>query len=185
MGAPHGLGAAVQIPGHGPLFAGGLGVEVHEHHVCVLALSGEDAVGLLEGGGEVAVQLKAAHEIQHADAKPLGAFKHTEAPAGEIGGEVGRAQDIGALVQVIRDLEPAPGVVAQGDDIGSGVENFIGVAGQQAQPGGVFAVDDGEVDVVFFFQSPEVVVQAVKPPLRHHVPDGKDVQQHGWASFGS
>ena len=39
-----------------------------------------------KGDDEVAVQLTAADEVQHTDAKPLGAFKHAEAPAGETGG---------------------------------------------------------------------------------------------------
>jgi len=151
VGPPHGLDPSVQIPAHGPLLAGGLGVEVHQDHVGLGPFFLQDLVGQGEGGGQVAVQLEPAHEVQHADPQALGAVVEAKAPAGEVGGVVGGPEDVGVVLQVVGDLELAPGVVAQGDDICAGVEDLLGVAGEKADAGGILSVDHGEVDLMLFF----------------------------------
>ena len=177
VGSPHGLDPAVQIPPHGPLLTGGLGVEVHKHQVGLHLR--QNPVGGVEGGVQVGIQLKPAHEVHHPQPQPLGPLIDPKAPAGEVGGKVGRPQDVGAVLQIVLDLQLVPGVVAQGDHIRPGVKNLLRVLGQQAQTGGVLPVDHGEVDVIFLLQGPQAAAQAVQAPLGHHIPHGKYIQQHG------
>ena len=55
--------------------------------------------------------------------------------------------------------------------------------GQQAQAGGVFAVDHGEVNIVFLFQPAQVPVQTVQPALGHHIAHSQEVKQHTVSPF--
>ena len=74
-------------------------------------------------------------------------------------------------------------MVAQGDDVRPRVKEFLGMLGQQAQTGGVFAVDHGEVNIVFLFQPAQVPVQTVQPALGHHIAHSQEVKQHTVSPF--
>ena len=82
-----------------------------------------------------------------------------DAVAGQAVLQVGGAQDAagavvavgGAELHVVDQLALVPDVVAGGDDVGAEVEEVFGEWRRDAEAaGGVFAVDDGEVDLVAF-----------------------------------
>ena len=149
MGPPHRRRPAVQVPAHGPLLAGGLGVEVHQQQV--IASPADKVVGRLEGAVQVGVQVHPAHDVQHAQPQPLTGID-PKAPAGHPAGIVGGAEDALLLVQIGADLDAVPGVVAQGDDIGPGLQDAPGLGGGDAHAGGVLSVDHGKVDPQLFPQ---------------------------------
>src|SRR5699024_9532002 len=167
----------VQVPAHGPLLAGGLGVEVHQHHVGALHAL-EHPVGGGEGVFKVAVHLAPADEVDDPDAHPLWAVVHPPAPAGHPAGVVGGTEGVAVALQEVGDLDAVPGVVAQGDHVGPGVEDLPGLPGQNAHAGGVLPVDHGEVDVLELFQLPQVAAQVFHPGIPHHVAHGQYVQYH-------
>ena len=167
VGPPEGLGHPVQMPGQGALFAGGLGVEVHQDHVGLRALQNPPGGG--KGVVGVAVQLTPADEVEHPDPQPPGPLVHAPAAAGHGRGKIGGAEDVGIFVQVTGDLEPVPGVIAQRDHIGPGGEDVVGLPGEDAHPGGVFPVDHGKVDVVLPPELPQAAGEQVQTGLPHHV----------------
>ena len=154
MGAPQGLHPSVQIPAHRALFAGGLGVEVHQHDIG-LSFS-EKMVRHGKGIIKIAVHLAPADEIHYAHPEPSGPLENAPAPAGDPARIVGRPEDIRIFVQIIGDLQPVPGVVAQGDDVGPSIKNGVGLPGVDAYPRGVFAVDYSKMDVIGLFQAPQM-----------------------------
>ena len=177
VGAPERLGAPVQIPGHSPLFAGGFGVKVYQHHVGAHALQGP--VGRGEGIFKITVHLAPADQVEHPDAQPLRAVVHAPAAAGDPAGIVGRTQGIAVVLQKVRDLDAVPGVVAQSDHVRPRVKDGPGLPGQDAHAGGVFAVDDRKVDVFQLFQRPQVLAQIVQTAVAHYVAHSQYVQDHG------
>src|ERR1700683_4297081 len=112
-----------------------------------------------------------------------------EAPAGHIGGIVGRSQHAarGAVsiafhhLKIIDDLALVPDVVAGSDYIDIQLEEFFGERGRYAEAGGgVFAVGDDEID--------EVIAHDSRQAIFHNDSSGpsKDVTNkenaHSWAS---
>ena len=103
VGPPKGLHPAVQIVGHGPLFAGGLCVEVHQAQVGVQVAQKPVRHG--EGVVEVGVHLAPADEVHHSHAQATRPFVDSQSPAGDPAGVVGRPQEPGHIVQQVLDLE--------------------------------------------------------------------------------
>ena len=69
---------------------------------------------------------------------------------------------VGGDGHVLEDLFLVPDVVAGGDDVGAEVEELFGDGGRDAEAaGGVFAVDDEEVDGVGFEDVREVLADDV------------------------
>ena len=176
VGADDGGDPAVKIPGQAELFAGGLGVEIHQHHPW--GQLGEDAVqggkGLLPG----AVHVDGAAEVHNGNGGQAGLIVGVPAPARSLRVEVGGADDGLLLGQVIEDLPAAQGVVSQGDDACPGAENFGGGGGEDAVAlGGVFPVDDGQLRLPHPPQDGELLGQEGGAPPAHHVPNEQDA--HG------
>ena len=175
VGAPHGLDLAVQKPAHGPLLAGGLGVEVHQGQVG--AAAAQQAVGHFKGVVQVGVQLRPAHQIQNGDAQPL-AGVDAHAPARHPPGVVGGAENARLLVQIVPDLQPVPGVIAQGDHVGPGLQNAPGLGGGDAHAGGVLPVDHHKVGLRLLPQPVQTAGENVQAALAHHVANGQYIQKH-------
>ena len=181
MGAPQGGDAAVQIIGHGQLFAGGLGVKVHQ---CEGGLFPGLQQAVRRGEGVVAApgQVAPADEHQHRHLHPAQVIDPV-APARSAGGEVGRAENVAVLLQIIGDLHFAPGVVAQGDDVGPGGKQVVGLLGGQAGAGDVLAVDNGEVHALHFFKVRQMAAQVGGALLAGDVADGQNAKFHGRSPF--
>ena len=170
VGAPHGRRPAVQIPGHGPLLAGGLGVEVH--HRQVVAAPVQKPVGGFEGTVQVGVEVQPAHQVQYRNAQSLaGVDPHP--PAGHPSGVVGRAENAGFLVQIVSDLDSIPGMIPQCNHICPGLQHTPGLSGGDAHPGGIFSVDHGEVGSGLVPQVPQAAGQDILSSLPYHVSHGQ------------
>lgn len=63
-------------------------------------------------------------------------------------------------------------MVAQGDDVGPGVQNELGLLGGDAHPGGVLPVHHGEVHVFELLEGAQVVAEVVEAPLAHNIAHG-------------
>jgi len=147
VGAEDGGDAAIEIPAHGDLLAGSLGVQV-EHDDLGRDLR-EQLVGLAEGivaGGHEDAALK----VQDGVALSIAKLALVDAETRRPGGVVGRADNAAVAVarigrdrHVLEDLFFVPDVVAGGDDMRAEVEELFGDGGRDSEASsGVFAVDD-------------------------------------------
>ncbi len=76
------------------------------------------------------------------------------------------------------DLLLVPQMVAGGDDVHAGVQDFArGVDRDARAAGGVFAVGNDEVKVVGLAQSGQEPAQRVPPRLADNVPDKKKIHK--------
>ena len=117
-----------------------------------------------------------------------------EAEAGGADGVVGGAEDAAAALvrvggdgHVLEDLFLVPDVVAGGDDVGAEVEELFGDGGRDAEAaGGVFAVDDEEVDGVGFEDVGEVFADDVAAGGAEDVADEEDIHlgEFTWRRVG-
>ncbi len=157
VGAEDGGDAAVEVPAEGDFFAGGFAVDVEEDDLGAGRFGdlGEEVVGLAEGvvaGGHEDAALEVDDGVRLAVAEDA----LVEAEAGGSVGVVGGAEDAAAAGvgvfgdgHVLEDLFFVPDVVTGGDYVGSEIEELFGDGGGDAEAaGGVFAVDDEEIDGV-------------------------------------
>ena len=189
VGADHGGKAAVEIPAESYFFAGGFAVEIEEDDFGfgLAGDLGEEFVGFAErvvaGGHE-----DAALEIHHSVGLARGEFALIEAEAGGADRVVGGAQDtaatsvgVGGYSHVFEDLFFVPDVIASGDDVRTEVEEFFGDGGREAEAaGGVFSVDDEEIDGVGFKDVREVFADDVTAGGTENIADKKDIH---WMSL--
>ena len=169
VGAPDRRRPAVQVPAHGPLFAGGLGMEIHQHQV--KAPTAPVEIGGFKGAVQVGVQVHTAHDVQHRQPQAL-ALVDAKAPPGHPAGVVGGTEDAVLLVQEGPDLNAVPGVVAQGDNIRPGLQHPPGLGGGDADSGGVFPVYHGEMRPGLLPQFGQTAGQNVLSALAHYIADG-------------
>ena len=175
VGAPNGAGPAVQQKAHGALLAGTLGVEVHKNDL--LPDLFHVAVGDHEGVVGIAVQGKAAHQVQHANIAE-GGLERVDPPAGTLGREVCRTQDLFSLVQVGLKLRPCPGVVAQGDHIRAGTENGVRLPGRDSHNVCVFPVDHHKIYIVLFPVIPQALFQKAQPRFTAYISHRQNLNAH-------
>lgn len=74
------------------------------------------------------------------------------------------------LGNVVHEFALVPDVVAGGDDLGSGGEECFGYLGRDASAaGGIFAIDDAEVDVVELFNLVEMGDDCLSSGLANNI----------------
>ena len=175
VGAPQGRHPAVQVVTQGQLFAGGLGVEVHQGEIR-LAFCQQ---GVRRGKGVVCfpVQPAAANEVHHPHPDSA-QVENLAAVARRPPRVVGGAQQPGNVVQQLPELHFPEGVVAQSDGVGPGVVDAPGLLRRHAHAGGVFAVDYGEGDIFQLLQGAQVLFQVPQARLPHHVAHRQNVILH-------
>ena len=118
-----------------------------------------------------------ADQVDHRNAAEA-RFEHVPADAGLLRREIGRAQDALRFFHIGDQLALAPGVVAHGDHIRAGVEDFLGLPGQQPQNGGVFPVDHTKIDLFLPLQAGEGGRQIIQTGGGDHITDGEQFQLH-------
>src|SRR3984957_13400520 len=172
--------AAVERPADGYFFGGGFAVEVEEDDLC--GDLAEELVGFAEwvvaGGHE-----DAALEVHDGVGLAGGEFALVDAEAGGADGVVGGAEDaaaadvgVGGDGHVFEDLALVPDVVAGGDDVGAEVEELFCDGGGEAEAaGGVFAVDDEEINVVGFKHVGKVFADDVAAGGAKDIADKEDI----------
>ena len=161
---------AVEVPAHGHLLAGGLGVHVHEHRVGAVAQLGERGVRLREGRAH---RLK-EHEpgqVHHPEAHPVALDDGVPAPRAALR-VVRRPHDPLLAVEVSVDLPVAVRVVAERDRVGSRLEQLArGLLGHAHAARRVLAVHDHEVGLVGVADSRQQRGERPPADAAHHVAD--------------
>ncbi len=114
-----------------------------------------------------------------------------DAVAGKAGLKVGRAQHAagafvtagGDGVEIVDQVALVPHVVAGGEHVGAHVEDLLGeLRGQAEASGGIFGVDDGEVDRVRLADVADVLADDFASRAAEDVADKEDVQKQLLAS---
>ena len=180
--AQNGGDAAIQVPAHRHLLAGGFCVEVYHDDFGFDV--GEQRVGGVEGivGG---VHENAALELDHRVGNAALRGSLIDAPAGNAGLEIGGTQDSppalvalgGRGVHRVDQLALVPDVIAGGQHVRAQVEKLLGQRRRNAEAaGGVFGVDDDEFDVVRFTEMADVLAHDAASRAAEDVADEEDVQ---------
>ena len=155
-------------------------MEVHEGDLHVLI--GKNVVHHDEGVVRVSIQCEAPHGVDHPDGAEA-RLVHADAPAGALGRVVGRTQDAARPVEIVPDLRPRPGVVAQRDHVRPRVEDLLALRGGDADDVRVLSVHDRKIDVVRLPHPRHRAPQVLQSRLAADVAHGKDSYQHKRASF--
>ena len=106
---------------------------------------------MVKGSCGLPVQIAPADQRHDGDAQ-LAAVIHAAAAARHPAGEVGGPQDVAVVLQIVGDLHPAKGVVAQGDHVGSGGKQLVRLSGSQAGAGDILSVDHGKINAFQLLQ---------------------------------
>ena len=80
-------------------------------------------------------------------------------------------------------MNAVPGVISKGDHIGPRVIDLLGLAGQNAYAGGVFAVHHRKMNAVEPLDGAQMLFQKRKPLFTHHVANGKKIEYHSSPSL--
>ena len=174
---PDGADAPVEVIRHGKLFARRLGMKV-EQRKGRLFIVFEQLVRRFEGIVRVESKVAAADQIHHCDARSA-AVENAVAPSRHTRAEILRAQNVRAVVKIIRDLHLAEAVVAERDNVSPRGEDTLGVVRRQADHRGVFPIDHGEVDILQFFHSAQMALKVTDAAAAHHIADGQNIVEHG------
>jgi hypothetical protein len=174
VGAHHGGHPPVEIPAHADLLAGRLGVHVDDHVVDLVLERVQGGVDLGERRPS-GVHEQVAAQRDHPQAHVI-AGDHAPAVAGLAAQEVGRAQDLRAVVQVGVDLALAVGVVAQRDHVDTGREQLVGQLGRDPDPAGdVLAVGHYERRRMPLAQRRQQAQEGALAQPADHVADEQDL----------
>jgi hypothetical protein len=184
--------AAVEIPAESHFFAGGFAVKIEQDDLC--GDFAEEFVGFAEGvvaGGHE----DAALEVHDGVGLAVWEFALVDTEAGCADSVVGRANHTAAADvridgdgHVLEDLFFVPDVVARGDDVGAQIEEFFcNGRGDAKAPGGVFAVDNEEIDGVGVEDVGQVFAYDVAAGGAKDVADEEDIHceiLHGCGGAG-
>ena len=178
--ADHGRDEAIEVPAHGDLLRGRLGVEVHEDD----ARLGAERFDLAERERERIVERRhehAPHQVQHADgfARPRAA--DDAAAAGHAGGEVGRPKQARLARQVLEHFLLVPDVVPRRHDVDAVAEDGVRhVAGDAEARRRVLDVGDDEVDPALLDQRRDRPPRDLPARLSKDVADEQNLHQSGF-----
>jgi hypothetical protein len=108
--------------------------------------------------------MAAADEVYDADLAER-RVEYTPAAAGVPGREIGRPQNIRAVVEKLYDVPPSPCMVSQRDNVCAVFNEVFRLIPADPENGGVFAVDHGERDVSLFFYGMNLAEQKLQPAV--------------------
>ena len=178
MGTPKGGDTAIQVVGHGQLFAGGSSVELHQCKGGLVRLRLQQLIGGGKGIFRVEVQVAAADEHQYRHAERAAVYHLTAVPR-RATGKVGGPEDIALLVQIGGDLRLAEGVVAQGDHVRAGGKQGLRLRLRQAAAGDVLPIDHGEAHIMLLFERPQLLFQQLQARFAGHIAQCQNLVFHG------
>ena len=178
MGTPKGGDTAIQVVGHGQLFAGGSGVELHQCKGGLVRLRLQQLIDGGKGIFRVEVQVAAADEHQYRHAERAAVY-HLAAVPRRASGKVGGPEDIALLVQIGGDLGFTEGMVAQGDHIRAGGEQGLRLRLRQAAAGDVLPIDHGKAHVMLLFECPQLLFQQLQARFAGHIAQCQNLVFHG------
>ena len=178
MGTPKGGDTAIQVVGHGQLFAGGSSVELHQCKGGLVRLRLQQLIGGGKGIFGVEVQVAAADEHHHSHGKGA-AVHYLISVAGRAAGKVGGPEDIALLIQIGGDLGFTEGMIAQGDHIRAGGEQRLRLRLRQAAAGDVLPIDHGKAHVMLLFECPQLLFQQLQARFAGHIAQRQNLVFHG------
>ncbi len=171
VGAEHGADAAVEIEAQGLLLAGGVGVEIHHHHLDVAAQLGQQAVGDAKGRLEIAHEHPPL-EVEDGHRHAGGGLADVDASAGVAFGIVGGAQQARLAVEQLDAFLLVPDVVAGGVAVDRQVGDLGHHLGGDAEAaGGVLDVDHHVVGPLAVHQPRQQVPERGAARPADHVAD--------------
>ena len=163
--------APVEVIAHRYLFAGRLGVHIHQDERDVRGQFAELAIRFAErviDGGQKDAALQIEHCVFHAVFR--GADE--DAAAGIAFRKIRGAQQARLLRNVVQDFAAVPTVISAGEDIDSGAKELFGETRRDAEArGGVFAVGDDKIGLALRDNVGEAVVNDLTPGRAHDVAD--------------
>ena len=173
VGADHEARAAVGEIAHRLLLAGRLGMHVDDDGVGVAAerAGGEFA---LDRGERIVerVHEDAAHGVDHQHARAVLGLDHGGAAPGRAGRIVERTDQPRRALDEHQRLALVPGMVAERDGVGAGVEEIlIDRLGDAEAAGGILAVDDDEIELPVGDQAGQALQHDRPAAAPHHVAD--------------
>src|SRR5256712_3929341 len=155
--------APVEVIAHRYLFAGRLGVHVHQDERDIRRQFAELAIRFAErviDGAQKHAALQIEHGVFHAVFRGAG----EDAAAGIALGKIRRAQQARLLRNVVQDFAAVPTVVSAGEDIDSGAKELFGETRRDAEArGGVFAVGDDKIGLALRDNVGEAVANDLTP----------------------
>ena len=140
----------------------------------------QDLLDPQEGIVRTVVHVHPADQVDHRYFARFG-IEDLPAPARHLGGVVGRTDDLGAVIHIVHDLPLGPGMVAQGNAVGTGIQNVLRLVRGDAHHGGIFAVDHHKISACFPLQLPQIPADPFQTRIAHHIAYGKDLEIHGTA----
>ena len=112
----------------------------------------------------------AAHDIDHQHLLAAFTLKQTGTFAGRAGGIIYRTQKPVITLDIAQRFALIPDMIAGGDDVHARIIKFFAnLSGDAEAPGGVFAIDDHEVELQFFTQARQARNNGFAPRPAHNV----------------
>jgi hypothetical protein len=182
--AHDGRDAPIEEPTERVLLARGLAVHVHEDDICFLAHPGD---GLLHHGEGIFQEHLHEGAALHIDDShfSLRGVQHDASLPRRIVRIIDGAQHARLLGEPRRDFLLVPDVIAGSDDRRARAhESNRELGSDAAATGGVFAIDDGEVDGELLLQFWEQVVHRAPPGVAHDIPEEQDANHMFFGSGG-
>ena len=134
----------------------------------------EGGKGIVEG----ALHEDLPQGLRHQHLTPAARLIDARARTRRILGEIERAQDARLLRDELQHVALVEGVIAQGQAIGTGIEQFLGMASRQARASGrILAVDHDEIEAPVGAECGQMLGDRGAPCPPHHVAKKKDT--HG------
>ena len=135
----------VEIIRHGKLFARCLSVKIQKHRQPIQLL--QDLIDHAEGIVRPEVEIAPAQQIDDANRSDL-RLKRSEPPSRQARQQIGRPQDIGAVVQIRADLAPVERMISECKDVCARVQHPVCLLWRQAGSAGIFTVDNAKINAV-------------------------------------
>jgi len=173
----------VQVPAHGLGLAGGLGVEIHHHHI--RPFPGQDGVGAAErvvAGGHV----DPAHQI---DDQHLLAARRVELDVAVAGGArriIGGPQQPRLNLEGGHDVFNVEGVIARGDDVNTQlIQPLPGdPLGDPMAVGRIFPIDNDEIQGKLPLERRQVGLHQLAPRFPHDIAKNENPHRGTLAALG-
>ena len=145
-------------------------MDLTDCQVVLTFLLAQNAVGTQKRIIRAESHLAPANQVHDEQAVALAII---DAPATSwlLGRVIGRTQDVRAVVQIRDNLTFIVNVVAQRDDIGTGIKNVICLIGCDTHARSILAVYDGEIDGMLLFERAQQPSERIKAGFGDHVPN--------------
>ena len=141
-------------------------MDLHQNNFCRNLL--QNLIDLQEGIVRAVVHIAPADQIHHCHVTGPG-FKNLPPPAGNLGGIVGRPDDLRAILHVVHDLPFGPGMVAHGNTVRTGIQNVLRLVGSDAHNGSIFSVDHHEIRTGLPLHLTQMAAHPLQSGAAHHI----------------